>query len=84
MDAFVELPTKPKAPPQPTTVVQVGAARYVTIELASTITGFSPVAIRTKIHRGVWVEDREWVRAPDGRVLIDLRGYERWAERGMG
>ncbi len=29
---------------------------------------------------GVWVEGREYVRAPDNRVLVDLEGYERWVE----
>lgn len=59
--------------------VRVATQRFVTIELAAVTTGFSPGAIRTKISRAVWVEGREWVRAPDGRVLIDMRGYERWA-----
>lgn len=59
--------------------IQVAISRFVTIELAATVTGFSPSAIRTKIARGVWVEAREYVHAPDGRVLIDMRGYEKWA-----
>lgn len=58
--------------------IQVVAARFVTIELAATITGFSPGAIRTKIARGVWIEGRQWVKR-DGRVLIDMKGYEQWA-----
>jgi hypothetical protein len=57
----------------------VVSARFVTIELAAAITGFSPGAIRTKIARGVWLEGRQWVKR-DGRVLIDMRGYEAWAE----
>lgn len=68
--------------PQPidmTTVVQLAPARFVTIELAETLTGLSAGAIRTKIARGVWLEGRQYVRR-DGRVLVDLRGYERWAE----
>lgn len=58
---------------------KVVPARFVTIELAAVLTGFSPAAIRTKIQRGVWVEGREWVHAPDSRVLVDMKGYERWA-----
>lgn len=58
--------------------VQVVAARFVTIELAAAMTGFSPGAIRTKIAKGVWLEDHQWVKR-DGRVLIDMRGYEQWA-----
>jgi hypothetical protein len=54
--------------------------RYVTIGLAATVTGYTIVAIETKIARGIWVEGHEWRRAPDGRILIDLQGYERWVE----
>ncbi len=56
-------------------------ARFVTIELAAALTGLSEGAIRMKIAKGVWVEDRQYVRR-DGRVLIDLRGYDRWCETG--
>lgn len=41
-------------------LVRLAPARFVTIELAATLTGFSPSAIRTKIARGVWLEDRQW------------------------
>ena len=53
--------------------------RYVTIEKASDLTGYTPDAIRSKIKRGDWLEGG-WQRAPDGRVLIDLQGYEKWVE----
>lgn len=57
-------------------------ARFVTIELAEVVTGFTQSAIRTKIARGVWLENRQWVRR-DGRILIDLEGYEKWADTGV-
>jgi integrase len=38
-------------------------------------------AIRTKIARSIWVEGREYVRAPDGHLMIDLRGYEAWVQQ---
>ena len=60
--------------------VQVVSARYVTIELAAMMTGFTPGAIRTKIAKSVWLEGRQWVKR-DGRVLIDMKGYESWAEQ---
>jgi hypothetical protein len=63
-------------------VLKMVPARFVTIELASSLTGFSPGAIRTKIARGVWLEQRQFVKR-DGRVLIDLKGYEQWAEMGQ-
>ena len=57
--------------------IAIQPARFVTIPLAESLTGYTIGAIETKIARGVWVEGREWRRAPDGRVLIDMRGYER-------
>jgi len=58
----------------------IAPARFVTIALAESLTGYAVTAIETKIARGVWVEGREWRRAPDGRVLVDIRGYEKWVE----
>jgi hypothetical protein len=57
-------------------------ADYVTITMAATMTGYSPKAIRRKIESGVWLEGREFRRAPDGHVLISVKGYELWVERG--
>jgi predicted HNH restriction endonuclease len=60
----------------------VRAADYVTIPLAATITGYSEKAIRRKIDDGKWREGEVWKKAPDGRVLISIRGYARWVETG--
>jgi hypothetical protein len=57
-------------------------ADYVTIPIAAAITGYSAKAIRRKIEAGVWLEGREFRRAPDGHVLISVKGYELWVERG--
>lgn len=53
--------------------------RYITIKKLSELTRYSEAAIRTKVTRGVWKEDHVWIRGPDGRILIDLEGYEKWA-----
>lgn len=58
----------------------VGPAPFVTIELAAKITGYSELAIERKIERGVWRQGLEWFKAPDGRRLINLKGYEEWAK----
>ena len=55
-------------------VSALASARFVTISLAHALTRYTVSAIETKIKRGVWIEGREWRRAPDGRVLIDMRG----------
>jgi hypothetical protein len=61
--------------------ILVAPSRFVTIELASAMTGLTEGAIRMKISKGIWLEGRQWVKR-DGRVLIDMEGYERWVETG--
>lgn len=47
---------------------------HVTIEKFGELTGYSELAVRGKIKRGQWQEGREFIKAPDGRVLISRRG----------
>jgi hypothetical protein len=51
---------------------------YVTIRKFCELSGYSENAIRTKIRDGVWFEDKVWIKAPDGRVLISVDGYHQW------
>ena len=53
--------------------------RLFTIEKFSEESGYSPDAIRSKIKGGDWLEGQVWIKAPDGRILIDTEGYEAWA-----
>ena len=55
--------------------------RYVLLPLANLLTGYTVKAMQRKIERGDWQEGKVWRRAPDGHILIDLVGYERWVER---
>lgn len=55
-------------------------ARYVLLSLAERLTGYTVKAMERKIERADWVEGKEWRRAPDGHILIDLKGYQKWAE----
>ncbi|WP_413911857.1 excisionase [Candidatus Skiveiella danica] len=56
------------------------AVRYMTIKRFADWSGYTPDAIRTKVRDGVWREGLEFKRAPDGRVLIDVEGYNEWVE----
>lgn len=58
----------------------VKPARYILLPLANIVTGYTVKAMQGKIQRGDWQEGKVWRRAPDGRILIDLVGYERWVE----
>ena len=61
--------------------VQLAPAPYVTIRVASIITGSSEKAIRRKIEDGKWVEGREYRRSPDGGIFISMKRYEKWVEK---
>ncbi len=56
--------------------------RFVTIEKFEELTGYTPDATRSKIKRGDWLEGAVYIKAPDGRVLIDIEGYEWWVQQG--
>lgn len=55
--------------------------RYVRLNRFEHFTGYTEKAVRRKIEDGHWLEGREFRRAPDGHILVDLLGYERWVER---
>jgi len=54
--------------------------RYVLINRFAAQSGYSEKAIRRKIEEGVWVQGRQYRRAPDGRIMIDVEGVEKWVE----
>ena len=56
--------------------------RYLTIPKFSAESGYTEDAIRTKIRDGIWPHGQVWIKAPDGRNLIDVQGYEQWVETG--
>jgi len=56
--------------------------RYLTIRKFAAESGYTEAAVRSKISEGVWLINAVWRRAPDGRVLIDVFGYEAWVEQG--
>jgi hypothetical protein len=67
----------------PNNVYVLPVAHYVQIPVAAQLTGYSEKAIRRKIDDGKWLEGREYVKAPDGHILISMKGYTQWAERGV-
>ena len=56
------------------------SSRYVLLTVAAQMTGYTVKAMERKIERGDWIEGKVWIRAPDGRILIDMLGFQRWAE----
>ena len=62
--------------------VYLAPDRFVTVKLYAIVSGYSESAIRSKIKEGVWVADREYIRAPDGHLFIDREGVQRWMMKG--
>lgn len=58
----------------------MSSTNYVRLPKFEELTGYSQKAVYEKIREGVWVQGREYRKAPDGHILVDLRGYERWVE----
>jgi len=56
------------------------SSRYVRIKKFVELTGYTDKAVRCKISEGVWLEGKQWRRAPDGAILVDMVEYERWVE----
>lgn len=57
-------------------------ARFVRIRKFAEISGYTERAVYMKIARGVWLAGREYRRAPDGNICIDMEGYSQWVEGG--
>lgn len=53
---------------------------YVQISRFEALTGYSEKAVRRKIEEGIWAEGKEYAKAPDGRILINLVGYHKWVQ----
>lgn len=61
------------------TVLQyLAPARFVTIKNAAMVIGLTEKAIQRKIEEGYWVEGKQYRRAPDGRIYVDLEGFAKW------
>lgn len=58
----------------------IAPARYVKLPLFEAISGYTQKAVQRKIQEGRWIEGREYRRAPDGHILVDLEGFARWVE----
>jgi hypothetical protein len=54
--------------------------RYVLIPHFCASTGYTDKAVRRKIQSGVWLQGQVWRKAPDGRILINMEGYNKWVE----
>ena len=58
--------------------------RYVLIKafcnpVTVTYMGYTEKAVERKIEDGIWRLNKEYIRASDGHIMIDVEGVQRWA-----
>ena len=47
------------------------------------LTGYTVKAVQRKSQDGVWLQGKIYVKAPDGRITINLQEYYKWVERAV-
>lgn len=57
--------------------------RYICVNKFAEMTGFTANAVYCKIRDGAWTNGYQYRKGPDGKVYVDVEGYERWVEAGM-
>ena len=50
----------------------------VTTDKLSEMTGYSKEAIRMKVKKGVWIKQRHYLKAPDGRLIFIVEMIYQW------
>ncbi len=55
--------------------------QWVLIPVFAAMTGYSDKAVRRKIEDGIWIEGKQYKRAPDGRITMNLQEYYKWVEQ---
>ncbi|MFY9328805.1 MAG: excisionase [Georgfuchsia sp.] len=54
--------------------------KWILITKLIELTGYTDDAIRAKIKKGVWLKERHWRKAPDGRILFNYLEILSWIE----
>ena len=54
--------------------------KYITIKKLTELSGYSEHGIRAKIKKGIWLCNKHWIKAPDGRIFLDPKEIEAWQE----
>jgi len=57
--------------------------KHQTIDKFSEESGMSKESIRALKKKGVWREKIHWVKAPNGRIFINVSGVEKWIEGSL-
>ena len=47
---------------------------------AAELTGYTEKAVNAMRERGIWLMETHWVKAPDGRILINMEAVDDWLD----
>jgi len=56
---------------------------YLIKQFVETVGFYTETAIRNKISEGVWLNGREYIKAPDGHIYIIKSGVLKWIYSSM-
>ena len=56
---------------------------YVRIAKFCELTGWKESWVYKRISKQVWQEGREYIHLPGNRIVVSLKGYERWVEKTL-
>ncbi len=57
---------------------------YVREKRFAALTGYTEKATYHKIENGTWLQGRQYCRARDGLLCIEMEGFYRWVEEVAG
>lgn len=53
-------------------------AKWVLVSRITELTGYTADAIRAKIKRGIWLNEKHWRKAPDNRIVLNVEAINSW------
>jgi hypothetical protein len=53
---------------------------WVLLPVFCSVTGYTEKAVYCKIADGVWIRGKHYVKAPDGRITMNLQEYYKWVK----
>ena len=56
--------------------------RWVKAAIITSVYGYSKDALAKKRQRGIWLEGKIWLKAPDNTIMYCPNAIEEWVENG--
>lgn len=63
-------------------IIDAESVDLFSIPLFAALVGWKETKVRSKQEKA-WTENKEYVKTPQGDILISLKGFKEWARRNM-